>query len=314
MQNRSGRRGLTLVEVLTVIVVIGLLGLLLLPAVQAARGAARRLQCTNNLKQLGLALSCYEASYSRFPPAGGVPHNHSVHSRLLPYLEQTVLFNSLNFQVSSLGDQNATVGTVKLAVFVCPSDGRPETNVAWTNYAANGGSRDSLVDGNGPFSLDASHRSMNFGLMDVTDGTMVTAAMSEWLAGVFARGKRDEKRAIYAIMPWNPLNARELGDACDMIDANSFDESSIHDTKGFSWKEDGSNTIYNHFIRINGRSCIASGPPDRVAFTVSSNHSSGANVLFLDGHVRFSKQTTALAVWKAMGSRSGGEIVSGADD
>jgi prepilin-type N-terminal cleavage/methylation domain-containing protein/prepilin-type processing-associated H-X9-DG protein len=127
-------RGFTLVELLVVIAIIGILVALLLPAIQAAREAARRSQCANNLKQWGVALHNYHDTIGRFPPGavfyGGNNDRGSIHIRVLPYMEQMALYEEFNFNISTDGqrttaqpDGNTLIRSITIPSFICPSDG-----------------------------------------------------------------------------------------------------------------------------------------------------------------------------------------------
>jgi len=150
------RRGFTLIELLVVIAIIAVLIALLLPAVQSAREAARRAQCVNNLKQIGLAIYNYESSNGCYPPGALTylePYNavttplitpsargHSMFSLILPFMEQQPIYNAINFQVSAAADAFAPGGSInstafinKVNSYICPSDFRQPSQVAGTN-------------------------------------------------------------------------------------------------------------------------------------------------------------------------------------
>ncbi|MEM9587869.1 MAG: DUF1559 domain-containing protein, partial [Planctomycetota bacterium] len=141
------RAAFTLIELLVVIAIIGILVGLLLPAVQAAREAARRMSCSNNLRQVGLALHNYEATYRMLPPAGRRDADFSVQARLLPFLEQSGLYEQLSFDVPAFSGgwsgkvphpKNEAAFATPIATFLCPSDPAEATTtvtVGDENYA-----------------------------------------------------------------------------------------------------------------------------------------------------------------------------------
>ena len=195
---RLDRRGFTLIELLVVIAIIAVLIGLLLPAVQAAREAARRAQCVNNLKQIGLALHNYHSANDAFPPGAtmaygkepGQPdaltnwNNWSANAMLLPYLEQTNISNAINFNIAVLYPSafpltaaNTTMYDTRIASFLCPSD--PEAGrVRINNYHMSLG-----ASTNGP-STNTTGIFANLvsrGIRDITDGSSNTIAFSEGL-------------------------------------------------------------------------------------------------------------------------------------
>jgi prepilin-type N-terminal cleavage/methylation domain-containing protein/prepilin-type processing-associated H-X9-DG protein len=200
---RASRRrpGFTLIELLVVIAIIGVLIALLLPAVQAAREAARRAQCVNNLKQVGLAMHNYESTNIVFAPGrintyiAGSGHCWGAYSQMLPYVEQQGVFNAMNFSMNPDPDYttsssvvNLTAAVLVVNIFLCPSDGgQPLSQVgggmyAAHNYLLNVGSGYSVVQSppspltapNGIFFENSAVR-----IADVTDGTSQTIAISE---------------------------------------------------------------------------------------------------------------------------------------
>jgi len=130
------RRAFTLVELLVVITIIGILIALLLPAVQAAREAARRMQCTNNLKQLGLAIHNYEHTLRIYPPPYvDVPTHHNLMTFLLPFIEQQASYDKYHFEEEWSAEINKEATEVDIAVFVCPS-GPKRSGKHVSDYAA----------------------------------------------------------------------------------------------------------------------------------------------------------------------------------
>jgi prepilin-type N-terminal cleavage/methylation domain-containing protein len=332
-----GRKGFTLIESLVVISIIGLLISLTLPAVQSSREAARRLQCANNLKQIGLALHNYEAANESFPlnsaearidPVRGLPWRigtrpYSALTRLLPYLEQPSLYASINFGVEKFPDasggsfpfpQNMTAFGTSVAAYLCPSDPLANLSSHGLSYRGNYGvgqyyltTQEAYDSGNGFYS--------GFGVLhsgDFPDGLSHTAAYGERLLGTGA----DDK----GVFP-----TRDFGDLFVMVFCNDRDAdyalmcAQIAATKvfpkyrmgGFTWfYGDFGCGAYCHAQEPNGRipDALQVGPWSGIV-TARSAHPAGVNSLMGDGAVRFVKESIARPLWRASGTRNGDELV-----
>lgn len=329
------RSGVTLIETLVVIGIIAILVSLLLPAVQAAREAAMRLRCSNNLKQMGLALHAYLDVNRAYPPSVSSwgPSNSryvayfSTHSRLLPFLEQGNLFDSLNFGIGAVPPEapgvdhtvpgyeetvavHLTAASTVVSLFLCPSDSRPPEGPG-CNYRGNTGVgpaghtwaefRDS---GNGPFA-----ESEFVGEAFVPDGLSNTVAWSERITGSGRRGRPDPTRDFF-IIPTTVETADQLIQACS---AAARSGGAGYEAGGRYWFWSGrERTLYNHAQVPNGSvpDCLyGSMFVSQGMATARSQHPGGVNVAMCDGSVRFVSESISQATWRSLGSRNGGEIV-----
>jgi len=299
------RRGMTAIELLVVITVLGLLIGLLLPAVQAAREAGRRAQCVNNLRQIGLALSSYQESHRVFP-SGDNGAGFSAHAMILPQLEQTPLFNSVNFE-AGLGivatAENQTAGRSILSLFLCPSDTVSPTWAA-TSYAGSAGFNAQGGSNNG-FFIEA--RTRYLGPAAITDGTSNTVAMTEWLLG--PSGNRDRRATVFRTENLTGAGeAEEFAAACHGLDPISAPVT--FPVKPSLWIQGGlGSSLMTHTLTINDHNCTNGNVLTFGAWTAGSRHPSGANTLYADGHVSFVKDSVSRMMWRAMGTRNGGEIL-----
>jgi prepilin-type N-terminal cleavage/methylation domain-containing protein len=306
MSAKAGRAGVTLVEMLVVLGVIALLMAVLLPAVLATRGAARKVDCTSHLKQLGLAVHGYHDSHRCFPP--GSLNAMSGHVFLLPYIERRDLYDQVEFD-RQWGEPRPgfdAISEVIVPLLQCPSD-PGSAPPAGTNFALNFGTRQvDELKANGLFRSASQHRCVRD--VDVTDGLSNTVAMAEVVQAWPAAARR--ARLIYhTAREYDQDETEAFIDEC-----LSVPETQLPAAYGFlpSWTTPGfMSTAYNHVVPPNSGSCLnVSGVPSGI-LTPASEHAGGVSVLLGDGSVRFVSDGIARAVWQGVGTVAGGEAMNG---
>jgi prepilin-type N-terminal cleavage/methylation domain-containing protein/prepilin-type processing-associated H-X9-DG protein len=334
---RAPRRAFTLVELLVVIAIIGVLVALLLPAIQAARQAAHRMSCQNNLKQLGLALHNYESSLSVFPPSaivfgGATAQPWSGQSFLLPYVEASNIQGQINYGVGYHHPDNKAlfppngVATVRVPVLMCPSEtkDRARTDASGTpehyplNYVLNMGQYlifhpATQADGGGAFAPNGHLTPASF-----TDGLSNTIALAEVKA---FNPRFHDVTSMPATPPtspaavsggytgggaWSATNGHTewvCGRAIHIGFTTTFTPNTLvpHIADGITYDIDVSSSREG-----KNATDVTYG-----IITARSYHPGVVNAVFMDGSVRPVSDNIDLATWRAMGTRSGGEIING---
>lgn len=344
------RRGFTLVELLVVIAIIGVLVALLLPAVQAAREAARRMQCTNNLKQLGIAIHNHHDTFNKLPARRGklLPSasnsRYSANLHLLPFMEQKTTYDlacTTPNGTTAAGNVNQWQGShapwmVSIKGFLCPSDGPDSTGgtVRQSNYMYNSGDSTNQAIGPGTGTNNGTNGSncrgpfgagTEFTFASVNDGLSNTIAMSERIRAGKDRGLH---RLAFQAGQWftTPNGCKATFNYTTRTYNTS--ENLQGWISGTRWADGGA--VFSALTTVlppNSPSCATDNHDDQSGcYSAVSYHPGGVNVLMMDGSSRFISETvnagnpaascinvsgpSPFGVWGALGSRNGGDTAT----
>ncbi len=337
MHRLSSRRGFTLIELLVVIAIIAILIALLLPAVQQAREAARRTQCRNNLKQMGLALHNYHDVFNTFPPAtirgpncrpavGAGPtrcNGLSFLARIAPYFDQSAIYNQLNFSVEPVWLDAVGYGPIAAsagpAMLKCPSSFPRDVAAnypAYTTYAASIGNtvnwcadpawyEGMMGAGNAAYVCSTGGQAVIYGnsrvrVGDVTDGTSNTLVLSEITPGL-PNVQQDNQytTCLAGGSTWSGMTAYEpVG--YNWLYANGMQSWS------FTTLLKPNDPIYK---LQGGLWCVQSPWVGPAQFGARSDHVGGVHTLLCDGAVRFISENVDLTTWRNLSLRADGNVV-----
>ncbi|AMV37960.1 DUF1559 domain-containing protein [Planctomyces sp. SH-PL62] len=328
------RKAFTLIELLVVIAIIAVLIALLLPAVQSAREAARRIQCTNNLKQLGLAMQNYHDALGSFPPGARYTSWGTWYHYSLSFLEQGGIHNAFNFMGSNvttpglgyLDAANLTATQARINAYQCPSDEAvaPLSGVPSGNYVANFGNTGTglfqIKDAtyccptyNGVLFLGAPFSWLKIGtapaqsfagtynISSITDGTSNTMLLSETVQGKVNGSKTDLRGFI------------QYGSSCGFatyLAPNSKQPDMLNDPNYCAYPF-GNNPPCK--FRNTGAGAFPGDTTPAIngdTYGARSRHPGGVNAVLADGSVRFIKDSVNIESWRALSTTQGGEIIS----